>query len=566
MKRAILRKKGPIAFITWRYFFVLLLIGLLILALVSRVVFLTLIKQSFLRTEGDARTVRVVAVPAFRGMILDRNGRPLAVSAEVYSVWVNPQEFEPSKNSWSYLRQELTLKTPKLLQTLRHEKIKGREFYYLKRGLDPEIAEKLKKHNIAGLYVQREFKRFYPEGEIMAQVLGFTNVDDHGQEGMELAYNDWLQGVPGKKVVLRDRLGHVISDVKVVQDQRPGQHLTLSIDSRIQYLAYRELMKGVKQNAAQSATAIVLNAKTGEILAMVNYPSFNPNHRTASDVALYRNNAITDVFEPGSTMKSFTAAFALDSGKFKPETMIDTSPGFLKVGHNLIKDHENLGTISLTQILQKSSNVGNTKVILALPPQQFYNLLHRVGFGESTGVEFPGEQMGVLVNRPVWSPFVVATMGFGYGISVTPIQLARAYAVFANHGQKLPLTLLRREGPPPQGEQAITARVADQMLAVLESVLEKGGTGEAARVHSYRVAGKTGTSRIAGLHGYKERRYQSTFVGIAPISHPSLVVAVVVHDPKDKYYYGGQVSGPIFSKIMEGALRVMNVEPDAVAK
>lgn len=562
MRSSQISKKFTVAFIPWRFYFVILAIAVLVSILIGRVVYLTLIKQSFLRTEGNARTVRVVDIPAFRGMILDRNGHPLAVSAEVYSIWVNPQEFVPQAGNWRLLHRYLSINPAQAKTVLQREKNKGREFFYLKRGVEPELAERLKKLQLPGLYLQREYKRFYPEGEVTSQLLGMTNIDDRGQEGIELAYNDWLQGVPGKKVVMRDRLGHVISDVKLLQDQKPGQHLTLSIDRRIQYLAYRELRAGVQENVAQSGTAIVLNAKTGEILAMVNYPSFNPNQSRSAGGNAYRNLAVTDVFEPGSTIKSFSAACALASGKFKPDTLIDTFPGWIRVGHNVVHDDKNNGVLTLTQVLQMSSDVGITKMVLALQPQQLWALLHRVGFGESTNIEFPGEQTGVLMQRPVWSPFVLATLSFGYGISVTPLQLTRAYAVLANDGIKLPVTLLRRD-QLPTGEQAMDPRIAKQMLSLLEKVVGKGGTGESARIPAYRVAGKTGTARMLGPGGYQAHRHFSSFVGIAPATHPALVVSVIVRDPQGKHYYGGPVSGPIFSRIMEGALRVLNVEPDA---
>lgn len=526
-------------------------------------VYLTLINQSFLRTEGNARTIRVVDIPAFRGMILDRQGHPLAVSAEVLSLWVNPQEFSPTQGIWHLLHRYLSLNTAVIKVHLLKEKSKGKEFFYLKRGLDPELADRLKKERIPGLYFQREFKRFYPEGEVMSQLLGTTNVDDRGQEGLELAYNDWLQGVPGKKVVIRDRLGHVISDVKLLHDQKPGQHLTLSIDRSIQYLAYRELVTGVQENLAQSGTAIVLNAKTGEILAMANYPSFNPNHPRDSKGSRYRNLAVTDVFEPGSTIKSFTAVCALESGKFKPSTLIDTRPGWLRLGHNVVHDEHNNGVLTMQQVIQISSDVGTTKMVLALSPHKLWYLLHQLGFGESTNIEFPGEQTGVLVERPVWSPFMLATLSFGYGLSVTPIQLTRAYAVLANDGVKLPVTLLKRD-QVPSGEAVIDPKLTQQVRSLLESVVEKGGTGYLARIPDYRVAGKTGTARMLGSDGYQAHHHFSTFVGMAPATRPILVVAIIIRDPQGKHYHGGSVSGPVFSKIMEGSLRMLNVEPDGV--
>lgn len=555
-------RKYTVSFIAWRFYFVLLAIAFLISILVCRVAFLTLVNQSFLRTEGNARTLRVVAVPAFRGMILDRNGQPLAVSAEVYSAWVNPQEFKPEGSSWRFLKSRLSLNALRLEAALQREMRKGRAFYYLKRGLAPELAEQLKKRQIPGFYLQKEYKRFYPEGEVTSQLLGITNVDDQGQEGLELAYNDWLKGVPGKKVVMRDRLGQVISDVKLLRDQKPGQHLVLSIDRRIQYLAYRELRAGVLDNIAESGTAIVMNPKTGEVLAMVNYPSFNPNGHREGSRKHYRNQAITDLYEPGSTIKTFSTACALDSGKFKPNSLINTAPGWIRVGHNLLHDEKNNGVLSLTQILRLSSDVGTTKMILAVPAQELWSLLHRLGFGESTNIEFPGEQTGVLMQRPVWSPFLLATLSFGYGMSATPLQLARAYAVLANDGTKLPMTLLRRD-EIPAGESVMKPQLTKQMLEMLEAVVSKGGTGEPARIPLYRVAGKTGTVRMLGPEGYQARHHLSSFVGIAPVTHPSLVVVVLIRDPRGKHYYGGHVSGPVFARIMEGALRIQNIPPDA---
>lgn len=558
MKRAF-----SITFISWRFYFVLSAIALLVLILACRVTYLSLIQRPFLQTQGAVRTIRTVKVPAFRGMITDRNGYPLAVSAAVSSIWVNPQEFSATPAQWQILQHYLGNQAEGLKASLQHEKAKNREFFYLKRGIDPMVAEQLRKKKIPGLYIQEEYKRFYPEGEVCAQVLGFTNVDDQGQEGIELAYNDWLQGIPGKKVVLRNRLGHIVADLRLVQDQKPGRHLALSLDRRIQYIAYRELMAGVEKNTAQAGTAIVLDAKTGEVLAMVNYPSFNPNHRPASGKALYRNRAVTDIFEPGSTIKAFSVASALDSGKFKPDTLIDTHPGWIRVGHNVVHDEKNNGELSLAQILQKSSDVGTTKMILALPPDHLWEILHQVGFGEETGIEFPGEQLGMLVKRPVWGSFILATLSFGYGLSVTPIQLVRAYAVLANGGMKIPVTLLQRK-QLPKGEQVIAPAVSQQMLSLLESVVSAPeGTGKLARVAGYRVAGKTGTARMLAATGYQKNHHISSFVGLAPVSNPVVVVAVIVYDPQGKSHMGGQVSAPIFSKIMEGSLRALNVQPDA---
>lgn len=554
---------SPRSFISWRFYFVISFIIVIVLGLLWRIIDLTIFDQHFLQQEGDERVLRLMNIPAFRGMIVDRNGFPLAVSTTVYSAWINPKDFSPSQSALQQLSHLLEIKAADILSLSKRYQKKQRVFAYLKRGLSPEIADQIKSLAIQGVYLQKEYRRYYPEGEVTAQVVGVTNIDDQGQEGLELAYNTWLSGHPGKKWVIKDRLGRIISDVRTVKEQQSGRDLVLSIDKRIQYLAYRELMNGVIQNKALSGSAIVLDAKTGEVLAMVNQPSFNPNARPIRLNDGVRNRAVTDVFEPGSTIKAFSIASALDSGHYQPGTIIDTSPGWMRVGRNVVKDEKNNGPLTLTQILQISSNMGITKMILSLPRNQLWSLLSRVGFGEITGIGFPGEQNGVLIKQDPWDPFALATLSWGYGISVTPLQLARAYVVFANDGVKLPVSLLKLD-QPPQGERVIDPSVAEQTLFMLESVLAKGGTAQKARVPLYRVAGKTGTAKIVGEHGY-ESHYYSSFVGVAPLSDPQFVIAVVIKDPQGKYYYGGDVSGPVFEKIMEGVLRIYNVPPDDVS-
>lgn len=552
------------SYIAWRFYIVLGFISLVVVGLLARIFDLVILDQRFLQHQGDERVLRLVSTPAFRGMIMDRNGFPLAVSTTAYSVWVNPKEWHPDSSQVSMLARLLALKPKVINSLLNRYQDKKREFVYLKRSLPPEVAEKVHALKIPGVYTQQEYRRYYPEGEVAAHVVGFTNVDDQGQEGLELAYNEWLQGEPGKKWVTKDRLGRVISDVKLVQEQKSGHDLVLSIDRRIQYIAYRELLAGVTENKAVSGSLVVLDAQTGEVLAMANYPSFNPNKRTSSDRASYRNRAVTDTFEPGSTIKAFTVASAIESNKFKPNSMIDTSPGWMRIGHNIVKDHNNNGVIDLAQVLQLSSNVGAAKMVLNMPADQLWSLLHRVGFGDSTGVEFRGEQVGSLIHHQPWGAFVLATLSFGYGMSVTTLQLSRAYMVLANNGIKMPISLLRLDHAPT-GEQVVSAQLAKQMLTLLEAVLKKGGTGQKANVPGYHVAGKTGTSLIAGNGGYQKHRYHSSFVGIAPVSHPRFVVAVVVQDPQGKNYYGGDVAGPIFSKVMEETLRLYSVPPDDIA-
>lgn len=554
--------KSQVYFIPWRFYLMLAVITLAVLGLIWRVIDLAIFDQHFLRHQGDERVLRLVSTPAFRGMIVDRNGYPLAVSVTVYSIWINPQEFAPEKTNLNELAQLLGMKPKAITDLDKQMQKKKREFVYLKRGLSPEVAKKIKELGILGVYLQQDYRRFYPEGEAAAQVIGFTNVDDQGQEGLELGYNQWLQGEPGKKWVIKDRIGRVISDVQEVQDEKPGHDLVLSIDRRIQYLAYRELLNGVIESKAASGTAIVLDTHTGEILAMANVPSFNPNNREGAKSDAFRNRAITDTFEPGSTIKAFTIASALEAGKITPDTLIDTSPGWMRVGRNVVRDEKNNGVLSISQIIQRSSNMGAAKIVLSLPPDQLWSLLHRVGFGEVTGIGFPGEQNGTLIKHNPWGSFVLATMSFGYGLSATFLQLTHAYSVFANDGIKIPLSLLRIN-TPPKGERVIDAAIAKQMLTLLESVVAKGGTAEVAAVPGYRVAGKTGTAKLVGAGGYQKHRYNASFVGIAPVTKPRLLVAVIMNDPRGKKFLGGDVSGPVFEKIMEETLRLYNVPPDA---
>ncbi len=550
------------SFIAWRFYLTLAFITLAVAGLLWRVFDLAILDQHFLRHQGDERVLRLVSTPPFRGMIVDRNGFPLAVSTMVYSVWINPQEFAPEKDELMALSQLIKMNYKDLRAIAKVNQKKKREFLYLRRALAPDIAEKIKALNMDGVYLQQEYRRYYPEGEVAAHVIGFTNIDDQGQEGLELGYNQWLAGEMGKRWVIKDRIGRVIANMGTVQEQKAGHDLVLSIDRRIQYLAYRELIAGVTQNNARAGSAIVLDTKTGEILAMVNYPSFNPNNRPAHMSEVFRNRAITDTFEPGSTIKAFTIASALETRKFSLNSLIDTSPGWMRVGHNIVRDEKDNGMLSMEQILQYSSNMGAAKIALSLPPNEEWNLLHRVGFGESTGVNFPGEQDGTLIQYDPKASFALATLSFGYGLSTTALQLARAYSVLANDGVKLPLSMLKLD-QSPQGERVLDSKVSKELLMLMESIFKKGSTASVdSRVPGYRVAGKTGTAWKVGAHGYDKHRYTSSFVGIAPLTNPRLIVIVVIHDPHGKYYLGGFVSGPVFSRIMEGTLRILDIPPD----
>ncbi|MCD6038728.1 MAG: ftsI [Gammaproteobacteria bacterium] len=561
-----MKQSSHASYIAWRFYLLISLILLIVLGLILRMLDLSILKRHFLQLQGDVRVLRTVMTPGFRGMITYRNGYPLAISTSVFSIWVNPTEFSPTPQQIKSLSQTLAIKPFSIYSLLKRYEGSSHEFAYLKRDVSPDIANKVKALMIPGVYLMQGFKRYYPEVEVTAHVVGFTNVDDRGQEGLELAYNDWLTGTQGKTLVVKDRIGRTISHVRSLAAQQPGHDLVLSLDKRIQYIAYRELMAGIKSNLAESGSAIVIDVKTGEILAMVNQPSFNPNKRIVGKTDIFRNRAVTDTFEPGSTIKAFSVASALDSGKYKLDTVIDTDPGWLRIGHNVVHDEHNLGKVTIRQILQLSSNVGVTKMILSLPPAQLWKMLHQVGFGEATGIGFPGERSGELLYRDHWDPFALATLSFGYGMSATTLQLAQAYMVFADQGIKIPLSLLR-VNKLPVGERVISAKVADQMLEVLEAVVSKDSgkeeqsTGKQAQIPGYRVAGKTGTARIVGARGY-EKRYVSSFVGIAPVSNPRFVVAVVIRDPRGKNYFAARVSAPIFKKIMEATLHTLNVPPD----
>lgn len=562
-----MHKQFQTQFIPWRFNFVIAILGIAVLGLILRLVDLTIIKQHFLLRQGNARAVRIMDIPAFRGMVTDRHGAALAISTAIYSVWVNPQEFIIRDAALKSLSKLLAMKTRELKKIMLDTAKEDKEFVYLKRNLSPEIAEQIKKLKLPGIYLQRGYKRFYPEAEVTAHVLGHTNIDDQGQEGIELAKNDWLAGTPGKEVVIKDRIGRIISAVKTLQTQKAGNDLQLSIDKQIQYLAYRELLAGCEKCAAKSGSAVVMDAKTGEILAMVNVPSYNPNNLSKQDSDHFRNRAVTDVFEPGSVMKAFSVALALQGGRFNPNSIIDTNPGWIKVGKNIVRDEHSKGLMTVTKILQISSNVGVTKMILSLTDNQaLWDLLHRAGFGEATGIGFPGERSGSLVKRAEWKPFPLATLSWGYGLTVTPLQLAEAFSCFANDGMRIPASIVPVE-KPPQGIPVLTPKAANDMLSILESVVAmKGATGVAASVPGYRVAGKTGTSKINENGSYLAHRHISTFIGIAPVSKPKLIVVVVYNDPQGKEYYAGTIVAPVFAKIMEGALRILGVPPDAEVK
>jgi cell division protein FtsI (penicillin-binding protein 3) len=537
------------------------LVAGLVLALATliwRAVSLQVLDKDFLQVQGEARHMRVEELPAHRGMILDRQGEPLAVSTQVDSVWINPQELVGVQEGITALARLLSLDRNNVQQLV--AKHAEREFVYLQRHISPALADQVRAADISGVYLQKEYKRYYPAGEVAAQVIGFTNIDDVGQEGLELAYGDWLRGEPGAKRVIKDGQRHTIEDVESIRRPRPGKDLVLSIDRRIQYLAYREVMAAVKEHGARAATAVVLDVRTGQILAMVNQPSYNPNNRQKLQPRTLRNRAVTDVFEPGSTMKPFVVACALEDGRYTAETAVETSPGWFRVGRNTIKDVHNYGLLDVSGVIRKSSNVGITKIALSLPTERIWSTLSAVGFGTLTGSGFPGEASGLLSGYRNWKEIETATIAFGYGISATALQLAHAYAVLAAGGITRPVTFLRPDAPVP-GRRVISERVARQIIGMLEQAASPEGTAPAAQVAGYRVAGKTGTVHKSVPGGYSRDKYLSVFAGMAPASDPRLVMAVMVDEPQGQYY-GGQVAAPVFSRVMSGALRLLAIPPD----
>lgn len=527
--------------------------------LAARAVNLQFVDQEFFARQGDARQMRVVEIAAHRGTITDRRGEPLAVSSPVDSVWVNPRELRNAAAEIPRLAAAVGRDPQWLLRAVSAQP--EREFLYLRRHLPPAEAEAVMRLGIPGVYLQREYRRFYPAGEVAGHVLGFTDIDDVGQEGLELAYDHWLGGAHGSKRVRRDRLGNAIEDVESIRDPRPGRDLRTSIDLRIQYLAYRELKRAVQAHRAQSGSMVILDVRTGEVLAMVNQPSFNPNDRSQLSAERYRNRATNDIFEPGSSIKPLIVAAALESGKFDVASVIDTGPGWFTVGAKTIEDKDNLGKIDLETLLIRSSNVGASKVALALEPEQLWGELRRFGIGEVSATGFPGESAGVLMEPALWRPIGQATLAYGYGLSVTPLQLAHAYAVLGAGGRAVPVSLLALDRPA-QSRQVIDAGVAATVLGMLEPVTSARGTAPKAAIAGYRVAGKTGTARKFTRGGYHADRYLSVFAGVAPASDPRLAAVVLIDEPSAGVYYGGEVAGPVFSRVVGDALRILGIPPD----
>lgn len=530
-------------------------------SLVARAVYLQVLDKEFLNRQADTRHLRTETISAHRGTILDRNGEPLAISTPVDSIWVNPSEFAGAIDKIPQLAKELELQPEVLMRRITRSMDK--EFLYLKRHLNPSAAQRVMALKLPGINVQREYRRYYPASEVTGHLVGFTNIDDEGQEGLELAMNYWLEGESGAKRVLKDRLGRSIENVESIRPPRHGKDLRTSIDLRLQYLAYRTLKAAVRSHNARSGSVVILDVETGEVLAMVNQPTYNPNDRSQFVPERYRNRAITDIFEPGSSIKPLIIAAALESGQYRPSSVINTAPGFITVGAKKIEDSRNLGRISLTTILARSSNVGMTKVALTLQQDQLWGAMTRFGLGEVTSSGFPGESAGMLTHYSHWSKISQATLSYGYGVSVTPLQLVQAYAAIGNNGVIQPVTLLAIDKVMP-GERILSEATAVAVRRMLEEVVRPGGTGTKASINGYRVAGKTGTAWKYAKGGYSEDKYISIFAGLAPASNPRLATVVVIDEPSGKFYYGSDVAAPVFADVMSESLRLLAVPPDAI--
>lgn len=543
----------------WRMRILAILLLLWFAGLFARALYLQGLNNEFLRQKGDARVSRVVEISAHRGMITDRNGEPLAISTPVEAVSVSPRDLEVTPAKLTLLAQALELDKTEMTKRINQTQ---RDFVYLKRQMPPEQAAKVMELNIPGVFLQHEYRRYYPAGEVVAHLLGFTGIDDNGQEGLELAWQDALAGKPGSRRVIKDRLGHIIEDVESIRAPQEGRDLALSIDRKIQYLAYRELKAAVAEHKAKAGAIVAIDAKTGEVLALANLPAFNPNNRVKLNRSSTRNRALTDIFEPGSTMKPITVAGAMEAGIVKPETSIQTSPGHLTIGAATIHDAHPQGVLSVAGVIQKSSNVGAAKIALSMKSEQMWELFNKVGFGSVPKSEFPGEASGKLRPWKTWQPIEQATMSYGHGISVSLLQLARAYMIFAGDGDIKPVSLTKLQAPQP-GVQVISPETAKAMRSMLELVVLPGGTAPRAQVVGYRVAGKTGTAHKQENGRYLDDRYVASFVGFAPASDPRLIIAVMIDEPSNGQYYGGAVAAPVFSQVMAGALRLLSIPPDA---
>jgi len=539
-----------------RIAFFLLTMGFV--ALIARAVWLQVFSQDYLQREGQVRYQRTLELPASRGKILDRNGQTLATSLPASAVWVNPPEYRATEAQLLQLSRLLSMKVADIQQRIAQEE---KTFVYLRRQVDSDLARQVESLQIPGVHLRREYKRYYPEGETAAHIVGFTNVEDSGQEGIELSKEKHLSGIAGSRVVIRDRLGRIIEDVREVRDPQHGGDISLSIDSRIQFIAFNAIRDAVEEHRAKAAAAVVIDVETGELLALANWPSYNPNQRAHLSGAQLRNRVITDIFEPGSTMKPFTTALALNSSRVRPESTFNVAPGRMTIGNHTISDAHAYGVLTVEQILQKSSNIGTAKMALQIPAQEMWQLFTHVGFGQAPDIGFPGAVAGRVRPHRSWKPIEQATMSYGHGISVSLLQLARAYSIFARDGELIPVTMLRHS-ERVEGEAVIRPDTAKTVRRMLELAAGPGGTAPQAQIQGYRVAGKTGTAHKLE-NGRYANKYVASFVGFAPVSEPRVIIAVMVDEPSAGKYYGGLVAAPIFARIGGESLRTLRVMPDA---
>lgn len=521
-----------------------------------------IVQKHYLQVQGERRYLRDMSIPAHRGEITDRHGEPLAISSPMVSVWVDPRNMPTNSTFLTKLANIINMPLDELHTKIARNNKRG--FIYLRRGLSPEIGKAILNlvdhYRLGSVGLKREYRRYYPSGEITAHVVGLTDVMDHGQEGVERSQNQYLTGYPGLRKVIQDGRRRVVEEVELVRPPIPGQKLTLSIDRHLQFLTYMELKEAVDSNNAKAGTAVILDAQTSEILAMVNQPSFNPNNRKTLIPAAMRNRAVIDLFEPGSTIKPLLVAASVDAGKSTPHTRIDTSPGYMRVGRHAVRDIHSYGLLTVTSVLTKSSNIGVTKLALALSPEYMWRMYSSLGMGQLTDLHFPGEVSGYLPHFSGWSTFEQATHSFGYGLSLTALQLAAAYAVIAADGIKNPVSLTKLT-EPPTGKRILKRKTAIAVRYMMETVISKKGTAQRAAVEGYRAAGKTGTVRKAVAGGYASRRHLSVFAGMIPVEHPRLVMVIMIDEPRGKYYYGGLVAAPVFAKVMTNAMRILNIPP-----
>lgn len=527
--------------------------------LIGRAVYLQGWNNDFLRAKGESRYTRVIEIPATRGRITDRHGEALAISTPVKSIWAIPDEVKMDAEKLGKLAAILELPPREIEKRFADS---SRDFVYIKRQIPPEVADRVAELRIPGLFQTREYRRYYPGGDVMAHMLGFTGADDIGQEGVELAFQGQLAGKAGSRRVIKDRMGQIVDDMESIKGAEDGKTVTLALDARIQNLVFGQLKAAIETHRAKAGGVVVLDITTGEMIALANLPTYNPNNRTRLSGESLRNRAFTDTFEPGSTLKPFTVALALDSGKVRPDSLIQTAPGTLTIGNATIHDAHAEGTLTVAQVIQKSSNVGAAKIALSMPSESMWGMFQSVGFGAAPRLGFPGEAPGRVRPAKSWRPIEQATMSYGHGISVSLIQLARAYSIFARDGELIPVSLLKID-TPPSVQRVISTETARAMRAMLESVVQAGGTAPRAQIMGYRVGGKTGTAHKQQNGGYAPNKYIASFVGFAPVSNPKLVVAVMIDEPSAGQYYGGTVAAPLFARITEGALRTLGVPPDA---